>query len=53
MSRLGQFSEKEQNYHAYQARQEFLCEQFTIQHELDAECKAKVEAIERRSDRRK
>ncbi len=47
MSTLRQFSEKEQNYHAYQARQEFLREQLTIQHELDAERKAKVEAIER------
>ena len=47
MSTLRQFSEKEQNYHAYQARQEFLREQLTIQHELDAERKAKAEAIER------
>ena len=35
MATLRQFSEKEQNYHAYQARQEFLRQQRTIQFELD------------------
>ncbi len=32
---------------SYQARQEFLREQLTIQHELDVERKAKAEAIAR------
>jgi hypothetical protein len=35
MSTLKQFSEKEQNYHAYQARQNFLREQRTIQWEYE------------------
>jgi hypothetical protein len=36
MSTLKEFSEKEQAYHAYQARQNFLREQRSIQRHLDA-----------------
>jgi len=45
MSTLKQFSDKDQDYHAYQARQNYLREQLTIQHELDEERKAKNEAV--------
>ncbi len=45
MSTLSQFSEKERDYHAYQARQNYLRQQETIQYELDAERKAKKEAL--------
>jgi len=45
MTTLRQFSDKEQDYHTYQARQDFLREQLTIQHELDDERKAKNEAL--------
>jgi len=45
MSTLKQFSDKERDYHAYQARQNYLREQLTIQHELDEERKAKNEAV--------
>ncbi len=41
------FSEKERDYHAYQARQNFLREQLTIQYELDQVHKAKLEAEKR------
>ena len=41
MSTLRQFSEKERDYDAYQARQNYLRQQRTIQHELDEERKAK------------
>jgi hypothetical protein len=44
MNTLRQFSEKERDYHAYQARQNFLREQLTIQYELDQVHKAKLEA---------
>ena len=44
MSTLRQFSEKERNYHAYQARQNFIREQQTILHELEAERQAKLAA---------
>ena len=47
MSTLSQFSDKERDYHAYQARQNFLREQLTIQHELDEERQAKLEAEKR------
>ena len=47
MSTLRQFSEKERDYHAYQARQNFLREQLTIQHELDEERRAKEAALKR------
>ena len=45
MSTLKQFSDKDQDYHAYQARQNYLREQLTIQHEIDEERKAKDEAV--------
>ena len=45
MSTLKQFSEKERDDHAYQARQNYLREQLTLQHELDEERKARLEAI--------
>jgi hypothetical protein len=45
MSTLRQFSDKERDYDAYQARQNFLREQLTIQHELDEERQAKLEAL--------
>ena len=45
MNTLRQFSDKERDYDAYQARQNFLREQLTIQHELDEERKAKLEAL--------
>jgi len=35
MSTLKQFSDKERDYHAYQARQNYLREQICIQHERD------------------
>lgn len=47
MSTLKQFSEKDKDYHAYQARQNFLREQLSRQHELDEERQAKNEAIQR------
>ena len=47
MSTLKQLSEKDRDYHAYQARQNFLREQLSRQHELDEERQAKNEAIQR------
>ena len=47
MNTLKQFSEKDKDYHAYQARQNFLREQLSRQHELDEERQAKNEAIQR------
>jgi predicted transposase/invertase (TIGR01784 family) len=51
MSTLKQFSEKEQNYHLYQARQNFLREQRTIQWEfeqnLEQERQLKLAAMQR------
>jgi hypothetical protein len=47
MSTLRQFSEKERDYHAYQARQNYLREQLTRQYEFDEERKAKLEALQR------
>jgi hypothetical protein len=44
MSTLKQFSEKERDYWAYQARQDFLRQQGTMEYELDEERKAKLEA---------
>ena len=53
MSTLSQFSEKERDYHAYQARQNYLRQQRTIQHELDEERKAKeFERKEKEAERR-
>ena len=45
MGTLRQFSEKERNYHAYQARQNFLRQQKTIQLELEDEREAKLQAL--------
>ena len=50
MSTLKQFSDKERDYHAYQARQNYLREQLTIQHELDEERKAKNEALKEKEE---
>lgn len=41
------FSEKEREYHAYQARQNFLREQLTIQYELNELRQATLEAEKR------
>ena len=54
MSTLTRFSEKELAYYRYQARQDYLRQQSTIQHELDsanksaAELKAKAAELEAR-----
>jgi len=54
MSTLSTFSEKEQHYFQYQARQEYLREQSTIQHELEqakretAQAKRLTEAAKKR-----
>ncbi|TAN49325.1 MAG: hypothetical protein EPN21_12405 [Methylococcaceae bacterium] len=45
MSTLSQFSEKERNYHAYQARRNYLRQQRTIQLELEEEREAKLQAL--------
>lgn len=47
MSTLTTFSEKEHQYHQYQARQEYLREQRTIQMELEQSAQALKEAKER------
>ena len=47
MSTLRQFSEKERDYWAYQARQDFLRQQGTMEYELDEERKAKLAAEKR------
>ena len=44
MSTLSTFSEKEQHYFQYQARQEYLREQSTIQHELEQAKKETAQA---------
>jgi FtsZ-binding cell division protein ZapB len=46
MGTLKNFSEKEQNYHAYQARQNFLREQRTIQWEMEQEREQKLTALQ-------
>lgn len=48
MGTLRQFSEKERNYHEYQARQNYLRQQRTIQWELEEERKEKLRALEER-----
>lgn len=45
MTTLRQFSEKEVNYHAYQARQNFLREQHTIELELKVAQQEKAQAL--------
>jgi hypothetical protein len=47
MTTLKRFSEKERDYHAYQARQNFLRQQRTIQWERDQEHREKLEALQR------
>ncbi len=37
MKTLKQFSDKDRDYHAFQARQNFIREQLTRQHELDVQ----------------
>ena len=46
MSTLQQFSEKERDYHAYQARLNYLRQQRTIEQERDDERQAKEEALQ-------
>ncbi|HLA33458.1 MAG TPA: hypothetical protein VJ001_01185, partial [Rhodocyclaceae bacterium] len=45
MTTLRQFSEKERNYHEYQARQNYLRQQRTIQWELAQERQEKQQAL--------
>lgn len=45
METLKQFSEKDRDYHEYQARQNFLRQQRSIQAELEAERKGRQEAL--------
>ena len=47
MNTLRQFSEKERNYHLYQARQNYLRQQITIQKELEAAVREKAAAQQR------
>lgn len=47
MSTLRQFSEKEQDYLAYQARQDFVREQLTVQRELDQALQREQAAVNR------
>jgi predicted transposase/invertase (TIGR01784 family) len=53
MSTLSTFSEKERQYHQYQARQEYLREQRTIQFELEETAKALLAAQQREADAQK
>ena len=46
MSTLRRFSDKERDYHAYQARQNYLREQNTIQGELEQALKEKAAALQ-------
>ena len=50
MSTLKQFSEKERDYWAYQARQDFLRQRGTMEYERDQERKAKLEAEKREQE---
>ena len=47
MNTLRQFSEKERNYHLYQARQDYLRQQRTIQKEMEAAVQEKAAALQR------
>ena len=47
MTTLRQFSDKERDYHAYQARQNYLRQQRTIQGELEEERKERLQAVQR------
>ena len=57
MNTLKQFSEKERDYHAYQARQNYLREQLTLQIEREEDLremekiKLEKEQIERENER--
>ena len=44
---MSTFSEKDQHYYQYQARQEYLREQRTIQHELEQVRRALLQANQR------
>ncbi len=46
MSTLKQFSEKDRDYHAYQARQNYLRQQRTIEKELEQERQEKQAALQ-------
>ncbi|MGH8475998.1 MAG: Rpn family recombination-promoting nuclease/putative transposase [Methylococcales bacterium] len=50
MSTLEQFSEKERDYHAYQARQNFLRQQRAIQGERDQEHLEKLQALREKEE---
>ena len=45
MKALKQFSEKDRDYHEYQARQNFLRQQRSIQSELEAEREGRRQAL--------
>ncbi len=49
MNTLRQFSEKERNYHIYQARQNYLRQQMTIQKEMEAAVQAKAVALQEKA----
>ena len=53
MSILRQFSEKERDYHAYQARQNFLREQNSIQRELEEQHQGRLDAERREQEARR
>ena len=53
MSILRQFSEKERDYHAYQARQNFLREQNSIQRELEEQRQGRLDAERREQEARR
>jgi hypothetical protein len=46
MNTLRQFSEKEKQYHLYQARQEYLCEKVTMEYERDLAEKKALQLLE-------
>ncbi|MCI0653848.1 MAG: Rpn family recombination-promoting nuclease/putative transposase [Methylococcaceae bacterium] len=50
MTTLKRFSEKERDYHAYQARQNFLRQQRTMQWERDQEHREKLEALRQKEE---
>ena len=52
MSILRQFSEKERDYHAYQARQNYLREQNSIQRELEEQRQGRLDAERREQEAR-
>ena len=50
MKTLMQFSEKENDYHEYQARQNFIREQRTIKKELEAEREGRLAALAEKNE---